>query len=50
MKPRLSRPVKIALAVLVLAVVCIAIGAGQGQAQAVWQKAALVCFECIGLG
>ena len=47
---RLSKPTIIALAVLVVAAVFILVGALDGQAVKVWQKAALICYECIGLG
>ena len=50
MKRRLSKPALIALAVLGVGAVLIAVGALLGQPAQVWQKAAVICFECIGLG
>lgn len=30
--------------------VCLGIGAAQGQLAVIWQKAVMVCLECIGIG
>ena len=46
----LSKSTIVALAVLAVAVVFILVGVLDGQAVKVWQKAALICYECIGLG
>ena len=50
MKRRLSKTAVIALALLGVAVALIAVGVALGQPVQVWQKAAVICFECIGLG
>ncbi|BDE95660.1 CD1871A family CXXC motif-containing protein [Raoultibacter timonensis] len=38
------------LVVLVLAAILIALGIAQGDFQDTLRKAALVCYECIGIG
>lgn len=50
MNRRLPKSAVIALAVLGLAAVLIVVGAAMGQPTSVWHKAALICYECIGLG
>ena len=50
MHHRLPKSALIALAVLTVAAVLIVVGALDGQATRVWQRAALICYECIGLG
>ena len=50
MKCRLSKTALIALAVLAVGVALILVGVALGQPTHVWNKAAVVCFECIGLG
>lgn len=47
---RIGKSARIALVVLAVALVCVAIGIALNQPLQVWQKAALVCYECIGLG
>ncbi|MBR2789658.1 MAG: hypothetical protein IKD70_03460 [Eggerthellaceae bacterium] len=47
---RLDRRTRIALIVLLAAMVFVAVGIALGQPLQVWQKAALICYECIGLG
>lgn len=47
---RLPRSVRIALIVLGVAAVFVAAGVILGDPLRVWQKAALICYECIGLG
>lgn len=31
-------------------VILLAIGAAQGQLAVIWQKAVMICMECIGIG
>lgn len=31
-------------------VILLAIGAAQGQLTVIWQKAVMICMECIGIG
>ncbi len=50
MKRRLTKTAIVALALLGVAVVLIAVGVALRQPVQVWQKAAVICFECIGLG
>ncbi len=46
----MKRTAAICLIVLVAAVVLVVAGAAQGDALAVFRKASLVCYECIGIG
>ena len=50
MKRRLPKATIVAIAVLGLTAVLIAIGAALDQPLQIWHKAALICYECIGLG
>ena len=50
MKRRLPTPVIIALALLAVAAVLMVAGIADDQPLRVWQKAAMICYECIGLG
>lgn len=43
------RPYSWILGVLIGAV-CLGIGAVQGQFSVIWDKAVMICLECIGLG
>lgn len=47
---RLSRSACIALIVLGVAIAFIVVGVILGEPLRVWQRAALICYECIGLG
>lgn len=40
----------IALAALLLACLLIALGVADGAFTDVWQRASMVCYECIGIG
>lgn len=40
----------IRIGLFMAALACLAAGIGRGEMTAVWQKAATVCLECIGLG
>lgn len=31
-------------------ILCLGIGLVQGQFQIIWQKAVMICLECIGIG
>lgn len=31
-------------------VICLGLGAAQGQFSAIWNRAVLICLECIGIG
>ncbi len=46
----MKRTMAVCLVVLAVAAVFIAVGAMQGDALAVFRKASLVCYECIGIG
>lgn len=35
---------------LLAGTVFLGIGAGQGQLREIWEKAVMICMECIGLG
>ncbi len=35
---------------LLTGAVFLVIGAGQGQLREIWEKAVMICMECIGLG
>jgi hypothetical protein len=48
-KPARQHPIA-ALVVLLLAVVLITVGVAQGDALDTLRKAALICFECMGIG
>ncbi|ERT59223.1 CD1871A family CXXC motif-containing protein [Megasphaera vaginalis (ex Srinivasan et al. 2021)] len=40
----------IRIGLFMAALACLAAGISRGEMTAVWQKAATVCLECIGLG
>jgi hypothetical protein len=48
--PTVARRLAPALAILAVAAVLIALGVAQGDALDTLRKAALICFECIGIG
>lgn len=50
MKSFFTRPRILACSIIAVAVVLILIGVALNQPTHVWQKASLICFECIGLG
>ena len=47
---QLAKRIPWCLVVLVLAAILIALGIAQGDFQDTLRKAALVCYECIGIG
>lgn len=46
----MRRSVVFCLLILAVAAVLIVLGVAQGDALAVFRKASLVCYECIGIG